>query len=186
MTTTTGPNPADVDALRELLEASSNFRDDDQRARYLLSSDLLAGHRQQQGEPVTINDLTLPGVEGVERVYFDNTHEPLSKQYAVGVHRTVVVSLGVDSGEFHGVEVASQQVSDLATLRQAIAVLTHTHDHLAAVYGERAPVGRCPYFGEWGQCVEPEGHLPGEHRSVTREQALALPPVLSEVEGATR
>lgn len=34
-----GPDPADVDALRDLLDLTAGFRDNDQRARYLLSCD---------------------------------------------------------------------------------------------------------------------------------------------------
>ncbi|WP_158305621.1 MULTISPECIES: hypothetical protein [unclassified Nocardioides] len=37
----TGPNQTDVDALRELLDLMADFRDNDQRARYLLSSNWL-------------------------------------------------------------------------------------------------------------------------------------------------
>lgn len=36
---TPGPNQADVDVVRDLLDAMENYSDNDQRARYLLTSD---------------------------------------------------------------------------------------------------------------------------------------------------
>jgi hypothetical protein len=51
MTTTStdavGPNQADVDQLRGLLDLMANFPDNDQRARYLLSSNWMRRQQEQ-------------------------------------------------------------------------------------------------------------------------------------------
>lgn len=43
--TTTGPNQSEVDKLRELLDLMDGFSDNDQRARFLLSSNWLRDYR---------------------------------------------------------------------------------------------------------------------------------------------
>ncbi|MFW6598159.1 hypothetical protein ACOCHS_06475 [Propionibacteriaceae bacterium Y2011] len=46
----TGPNPTDVAELRDLLDLMGNFTSNDQRARYLLTSDWLRNNGARLAE----------------------------------------------------------------------------------------------------------------------------------------
>ena len=120
-----------------------------------------------------INAVNLEGIDGAGRVDFANRSEVLDRLARDLPGRReglVLVTLDGDEGEYHGVEVEALQISDLTTLRRAIAVLQHAHDELALLYGDRRPVGRCTHVGDWGRCARSEDHAPGEHSTPTREQ----------------
>ncbi len=46
---TSAPEQADVDGLRHVLDLMAGFRDNDQRARYLLSCDWMRAYRSRVG-----------------------------------------------------------------------------------------------------------------------------------------